>query len=506
MALARLISRGQSGLDAYEVSVEVHLAGGLPSLAITGLPTAAVRESKDRVRAALETCGIPVPPRRITVHLGPADIPKDGGRFDLAIALGIVKAQDQNRVWETERTEFLGELSLGGELRPVAGCIPAALAATHVGRRLIVPDANGAEASLVPNATVYTAKHLSEVIDDLEGKKSLKRAEPSVSSRACGKTLNLDDVRGHAPIKRALSIAAAGGHNLLMIGPPGSGKSMLAERLGTLLPPLSQAELLNVASIASVHGDRSAWNRGSCRPFRAPHHTITTSALVGGGARPRPGEVSLAHNGVLFLDELPEFSRAALEALREPLESGSVAISRVREQIRYPARFQLLAAMNPCPCGHFGDGSDRCRCSFSRLAHYRAKVSGPLLDRFDLHVEVPQVPLAELATQDAQVCESETLIARVRRVREQQNKLRGTLNAHLSDSALWRDVSIRGEAQQLLARAQERWRLSTRSIVRVLKVARTIADIEQCEQPAPDHVAEALQLRRLDRPLTTDTV
>ena len=497
MALARLISRGQSGLDAYEVSVEVHLAGGLPGFAVTGLPTAAVRESKDRVRAALQTCQFQIPAQRITVHLGPADVPKDGGRFDLAIALGVLKANEKPD-WQTDQTEFLGELTLSGALRPVNGAVPAALAARDSGRRLIVPRENADEVSLVAGANVYAATHLVEVVEALDGTTTLPRVAPRAISAQRSQALDLSDVRGQEMPKRALTIAAAGGHNLLMIGPPGSGKSMLAERMRGLLPDLEEADMLCVASIASVAGDRSAWTRGTLPPFRAPHHSTSMLALVGGGARPRPGEVSLAHRGVLFLDELPEFSRAALEALREPIETGVVQISRLHERVIFPAEFQLLAAMNPCPCGRLGDGTDRCSCSLARIQAYRAKVSGPLLDRFDLHVEVPQVRFERLA--EVTRCEeTERLRAEVTEARQRQLARHGKLNARLDDGILWKRAGLAAASGRLLQRAARQWHLSARSTVRILRVSRTIADLEQSEKLEPRHVAEALQLRYLDR-------
>ena len=497
MGLARLRSRGQSGLDAFEVDVEVHLAGGLPGFSIIGLPNAAVRESKDRVRAALQNSGIDVPPRRITAHLGPADIPKDGGRFDLAIALGVVRA-DKKLPWQTDKMEFVGELTLGGELRAVTGALPAVLAARDAGRALVIPLANAGEAGLVENAEVYCAETLGQVLDHLNGVSPLQRVPHRSPPRGAEICADLSDVRGHEVAKRALTVAAAGGHNMLMIGPPGSGKSMLAERLRGLLPSLNWDELLRVASIASVAGQAASFDTGRAPPFRAPHHTCSAQALVGGGARPRPGEVSLAHRGVLFLDELPEFSRAALEALREPIESGLVRISRVRQQIAFPAQFQLVAAMNPCPCGYLGDGTDRCCCPASRVQQYRSRISGPLLDRFDLHIEVAQVGFKALL-EDAEGGTSERLRAQVAAARARQEARDGSLNARLADAALWEALALAGDARGLLKRAVRQWRLSARSTVRILKVARTVADLDGRAGVTAADLSEALQLRCLDR-------
>jgi magnesium chelatase family protein len=503
MALARLISRGQAGLDAYEVSVEVHLAGGLPGFTITGLPAPAVRESRDRVRSALQNSGLEVPASRITAHLGPADIPKQGGRFDLAIALGIVQALAQ-KSWRLDNIEFLGELSLGGQVRSVTGVVPAALAARAAGRRLVVPAANALEGSLVPGAELLAARHLLDVVNALDGGDPLPSIEPRRVAPADSPQTDLDEVKGHAGAKRALAVAAAGEHNLLMIGPPGSGKSMLASRLGSLLPALSDDELLSVASIASVAGNTAVLSNGRRRPFRSPHHTTRAAALIGGGASPRPGEISLAHHGVLFLDELPEFSRQALEAMREPLENGSVSISRLGHRIDYPARFQLVAAMNPCPCGYLGDGTDRCRCGPARISQYRSRISGPMLDRFDLHIEVPQVAYRELAgSLTGPVC-SDLKLA-VREARQRQRK-RGTTNARLGERDVLAGVPVDRAASRLLTDAQDRWRLSARSVVRILRVARTLADLAGRDEPGVDELSEALHLRRLDRPSSGDTV
>lgn len=502
MSLARLLSRGQRGLHAYEVVVEVHLAGGLPAFAITGLPAAAVRESRDRVRAALHTCKLPVPSKRITVHLGPAEIPKEGGRFDLAIALGIAKAE-HGFDWSVDDVELLGELALNGDLRPITGALPAVLAARDAGRGTILPRANRHEAALVENARVYLADSLESVIDHLEGRRTLERVATVGPGTPPPERLDLADVRGQPLPKRALLVTAAGGHNLLMVGPPGSGKSMLAERLRGLLPPLDLRDMLCVASIASVAGDTEALAHGMTRglrtPFRAPHHTTSAVALVGGGSRPRPGEISLAHRGVLFLDELPEFSRTALEALREPLEAGVARISRVHEQISFPAEFQLIAAMNPCPCGYRGDGTDRCQCTRAQLERYRSRISGPLLDRFDLHIEVPRVHFTEIA-EPSRARETPELAARIAEVRGRQLARQGSLNARLTDGVLREVAALDSDAQALLDRAAERWQLSMRSYARVLKVARTIADLDGVDRVASVHVGEALQLRTLDRP------
>jgi magnesium chelatase family protein len=494
LALASLLSRGQAGLDAYPVTVEVHLAGGLPTFAVTGLPAAAVRESKDRVRAALASSGHSVPVSRVTVHLGPADIPKQGSRFDLPIALGVIMAE-QDRRWPVGRVEFLGELALSGELRPIRGALPAVLAARDAGHAIVLPAANAREAALIPDAEVFAAVHLNDVVRHLDGAAKLARVAARPEPAAAPKpTLDLADVRGQTFAKRALTVAAAGGHNLLMVGPPGSGKSMLAERLPDLLPPLDRGEMLRVASIASLAGEL-AGAPTLAPPFRAPHHTTSAQALVGGGTRPRPGEVSLAHRGVLFLDELPEFSRGALEALREPLESGVARISRVHEQLAFPAEFQLVAAMNPCFCGHLGDGTDRCRCTPARLEHYRQRISGPLLDRFDLRVTVRRPRVTELLGVAAGE-RSEGVAGRVAAARELAWDRQGCVNSMLTAPALAAHAPLSPAAERCVADALRNGRLSARGYHRVIRVARTVADLQHHEgRLEQEHVVTALHLR-----------
>jgi magnesium chelatase family protein len=503
MNLATVFSRALCGLDAPLVCVEVHLANGLPFLSIVGLPETAVKESKDRVRAALINSGFQFPSdRRITVNLAPADLPKDGGRFDLAIALGILAASGQVPREKLLRYEFLGELSLGGELRPIRGALSAGMQARDAGRALILPEANGAEAALLRDVESLTAPHLLNVCAALNGHEgaALKPALPA-GVLAADDVPDLSEVRGQAQARRALEVAAAGGHSLLMVGPPGSGKSMLAARLPGILPPLREDEALEVAAIASISTSgfdpARHWGR---RPSRAPHHTASGIALVGGGSVPRPGEVTLAHHGVLFLDELPEFSRPVLDVLREPLETGRIIISRAARQAEFPARFQLVAAMNPCPCGWLGESAGRCRCTQEQVQRYRARISGPLLDRIDIQLHVGRLPQSELLAQDAAAGESSaTVRARVCAARERQLQRAGKPNHLLEPREIDRDCALLPEARQLLVLALERLRLSARAAHRVLRVARTLADLEACTTIEPRHLAESLGYRILDR-------
>jgi magnesium chelatase family protein len=499
MSNATVMSRAQRGVDAPLVRVEVHCGPGLPALSIVGLPEAAVRESKDRVRAALLNAGYEFPAGRITVNLAPADLPKEGGRYDLAIALGILAASGQLAQRALEHHEFLGELALGGALRAVRGALPAALATRAAGRALVVAAASAAEAAL-GHPRAHAASHLLEVCAHLAGSSALPVAEPPPPGVAPA-VPDLAEVRGQHGARRALEVAAAGEHALLLVGPPGAGKSMLAQRLPGVLPPLDDEAALEAAAVQSLGGEGFDAARWRVVPFRAPHHTASAVALCGGGASPRPGEVSLAHRGVLFLDELPEFDRRVLEVLREPLESGRIAVSRAARQAEFPARFQLVAAMNPCPCGWAGDASGRCRCGIEQQRRYRGRISGPLLDRIDVQCAVPRLAAAEVALDAPPGEASAAVAARVAAARARMQVRQGRPNARLGPSALARHCLPDRTGRALLERAIGRQLLSARAQARLLTVARTIADLGGRERVGAPEVAEAIALRALDRGL-----
>lgn len=497
MNVAIIYSRAQDGINAPLVTVEVHLSRGLPSFSIVGLPETTVKESKERVRSAILNNQFEFPLSRITINLAPADLPKEGGRFDLPIAIGILIASGQLTDDAIHNYEIIGELSLTGELRPINGVLPVSIAMKQSQRSLILPKINVEEAALVDETVCLPATHLLEVCSHISGSNLIDSHRSKPANSIINFNNDLNDIYGHEHAKRALEIAAAGGHNLLMIGPPGSGKTMLAERMPTIMPLMTEEQALESAAIASISRHGFSSDRWKRRVIRSPHHSSSSVALVGGGSQPKPGEISLAHNGILFLDELPEFDRKVLEVLREPLESGRIVISRAANQIEYPARFQLIAAMNPCPCGYLGDKNGRCRCTEEQILRYQNKISGPLLDRIDMVIEVNSITSAIISQEKDETAESSAAIRqRVIDAYDKQLQRSGRINSQLRTNDIENHCILSETDKALLQAATKKLGLSGRAIHRIMKVARTIADLANSEAIMTQHLSEAISYRQ----------